>query len=553
MIGKVTSVKDNILYCTNVAGYTFVGEVVSFSGMSSDENRDSCRGIVFEINKLYIKILLISGEQYWLSMNDSVHGTNKQVQIKVGFFILGKTVTPFGDIMNVFNNRTDNDMTLFLDTFFQTGYSNISNGSPSIIERTQVRKPLLTGINSVDCLFPVGLGQRQLIIGDHNTGKTSLALTVILNQRFYNSFSKYNYYSYYNFNDFKPCIYVSIGQKRSEVLRIQEMLCDFDSDWYTSIVFSSADDLPIIQYYSPYSACAMGEWFMNKGYDCITVFDDLSKHSVAYRQMTLLLRRAPGREAFPGDVFFLHSKLLERAAQLSPVRGEGSLTSLPVIETLCGDVSSYIPTNVISITDGQLYLNKALVNRGVLPAVDLNLSVSRVGSSAQYFFMREVSKHIKSQIALYRQFKDAELLGASAGHVKAHINRGKRLTLLFTQSLYSTENYFKQTVYFFCLSKGFADDLDVRLTKFFLGSMWNKKFIKYLSKKNSINYMDWFSDLDIAQDSFSVLKSKHFEKKLYKFLFSYKAFFDKFLLPVIENSLDQDYVWSLVNNYNESF
>ena len=210
---------------------------------------------------------------------------------------------------------------------------------------------------------------------------------------------------------------------------------------------------------------------MNQGYDCITVFDDLSKHSIAYRQMTLLLRRAPGREAFPGDVFFLHSKLLERAAQLSLVRGDGTLTSLPVIETLCGDVSSYIPTNVISITDGQLYLNKALVNKGALPAVDLNLSVSRVGSSAQYFFMREVSKHIKAQVALYRQLKDAEILGASAGHVKAHINRGKRLNLLFTQSLYSTVDYFKQTVYFFCLSKGLADDLDIRLTKFFLGSM----------------------------------------------------------------------------------
>ena len=229
MIGKVTSVKDNILYSTNESSSTFIGEVVTFLGLAANKNRDGCRGIVFEINNFYIKILLINGDQRWLSINDSVHGTEKQVQIKVGFYILGKTVTPFGEILNVFNNKANSDMNLFLDTFFQTGYSNISNASPSIIERTRVRKPLLTGINSVDCLFPIGLGQRQLIIGDFNTGKTTLALTVILNQNYYNSFSKYNYYSYYNYNDFKPCIYVSIGQKRSEVFRIQQMLCDFDS------------------------------------------------------------------------------------------------------------------------------------------------------------------------------------------------------------------------------------------------------------------------------------------------------------------------------------
>ena len=280
---------------------------------------------------------------------------------------------------------------------------------------------------------------------------------------------------------------------------------------------------------------------MNNGYDCIAVYDDLSKHSVAYRQITLLLRRAPGREAFPGDVFFLHSRLLERSAQLNSKYSEGSLTALPIIETLCGDVSSYIPTNVISITDGQLYLNKALLNRGVLPAVDLNLSVSRVGSASQYHFMTSVSKNIKAQLAMYRQFKDAELLGGG-GNVKVYINRGKRLTLLFTQPLFNTQTYLKQIIYFYCLGQGFADNIDVRLTKFFLGSIFNVKFYKHFSFNNSLLYLDLFKNIHASEESFSILYADTITSKLYKLLFSFTIFFESVIVPIIEGFSDQNYI-----------
>lgn len=223
-LGKISSIQDNIIYCSNENTSSFVGEIAFFSNKNN-----TSKGIIFEINSQYLKILLVKGLQQTLSLNDSVYGTNDKIKIKVGFYILGKTITPFGDVITTFNKSNDHDVTHLLDTFFQTEYQYISNDSPSIINRSPVRKPLLTGINSVDCLFPVGLGQRQLIIGDNNTGKTSLALSAILNQKKFNQYSKLSYNKYYDLTYFKPCIYVSIGQKRSEVLRIQNILCSFDS------------------------------------------------------------------------------------------------------------------------------------------------------------------------------------------------------------------------------------------------------------------------------------------------------------------------------------
>ena len=293
---------------------------------------------------------------------------------------------------------------------------------------------------------------------------------------------------------------------------------------------------------------------MEKGFDSILVFDDLSKHSVAYRQITLLLRRPPGREAFPGDVFFLHSKLLERSAQLSSNNGEGSMTSLPIIETLCGDLSSYIPTNVISITDGQIFLNKELLNRGVLPAVDLNLSVSRVGSSSQYKYMVSVSKKVKMQLALYRQFKDAELSGNDSNeNIKTYVNRGKRLIMLFTQPLYHTQHYLKQIVYLYCLSEGFADNIDLKLTKFFLHSLFNSKFYSYLPYEVSIYYIDFFRNLELCEDYYSILNSDILHSKLYKLLFHYTVFFESNIIPIISDFKDQVYIESLISKFNDSF
>jgi len=273
---------------------------------------------------------------------------------------------------------------------------------------------------------------------------------------------------------------------------------------------------------------------MNKGFDSILVFDDLSKHSVAYRQITLLLRRPPGREAFPGDVFFLHSRLLERSAQLSSSKGEGSMTCLPIIETLCGDVSSYIPTNVISITDGQLFLNKELLNRGILPAVDLNLSVSRVGSSSQYSFMVALSKVIKMQLALYRQYRDTEFLNADTSDaVRNYINRGKRLTILFTQSLYNTLPYVKQIVFLFCISEGFTDKIALKYTNFYFNSIFNPTFHMYLPTDISIFYTSLFRNISIAEENFYIVDNKVFHFELFTFLNGYTVFFNSIIMPII--------------------
>ena len=356
-IGNISSIKDSIVYCSNNTKKSpFVGEVVSI-----DCSNNIVRGVIFESNHDYLKVLLLVNRQEHINIGNKVYGSYKPLRIKVGFSVLNKIINPFGDLL--MDKKSKSYMDVVLENLFETEYKDMSNDYPTIIDRKKVSKPFLTGINSIDCLFPIGLGQRQLLIGDNNTGKTSLAVTSILNQKKFNVFSKVRYYNYIKLNYFKPCIYVSIGQKRSEAIRIKEVLNSFDCFWYTSIIFSSSDDLPIIQYYAPYTGCILGEWFMKRGYDAILVFDDLSKHSVAYRQITLLLRRPPGREAFPGDVFFLHSRLLERSAQLSSNNGEGSLTSLPIIETLCGDVSSYVPTNVISITDGQIFLNKEIIKQ----------------------------------------------------------------------------------------------------------------------------------------------------------------------------------------------
>jgi len=552
-VGKISSIKDSIIYCSNSASTSFIGELLSF--YRNDESYISndllCEGCVFEASTFELKILLIKGEQQKLHIGDEIYGFSETVRIKVGFGLLGKTINPFGTVIG---NESKDFSEKFFDSFFYTEYRHLVSRSPSIIDRKKVSKPLLLGINSVDCLIPVGLGQRQLIIGDNNTGKTSLAVTAILNQNQFNKHSKVRYNRFYKYTYFKPCIYISIGQKRSEVIRIQKVLSSYDSDWYTCIIFTSADDLPIIQYYAPYTGCAIGEWFMDNGYDCVLVFDDLSKHSVAYRQITLLLRRPPGREAFPGDVFFLHSRLLERSAQLSSNNGEGSLTSLPIIETLCGDVSSYIPTNVISITDGQIFLSKELLNRGVIPAVDLNLSVSRVGSSSQYNFMVSISKKIKMQLSLYRQFKDAELLGGGMNeHVKIYVNRGKRLTLFFTQSLYNTQSYVKQIIYYYCLGEGFVDDIDIRLTNFFLASIFNFSFYSYFTPNNSMIYLDLLRDLNLTEENLSILEYDVIGSELFKLLYVFTAFFQSNILPIIKNFKNQKYIWSLISNYKDIF
>merc|ERR1739844_542933 len=302
--------------------------------------------------------------------------------------------------------------------------------APGIIPRQSVKEPMQTGIKAVDSLVPIGRGQRELIIGDRQTGKTAVAVDTIINQARFNSGDNEKAKLY--------CIYVAVGQKRSTVAQIVKRLTDNGSMGYSVVVSATASDAAPLQYLAPYSGCAMGEYFRDNGMHAVIIFDDLSKQAVAYRQMSLLLRRPPGREAYPGDVFYLHSRLLERAAKMSDAMGGGSLTALPVIETQAGDVSAYIPTNVISITDGQIFLETELFYKGIRPAINVGLSVSRVGSAAQLKAMKQVAGTMKLDLAQYREVAAFAQFGSDMDAATQQLlNRGVRLTELLKQTQYS--------------------------------------------------------------------------------------------------------------------
>jgi F-type H+/Na+-transporting ATPase subunit alpha len=413
----------------------------------------SVRGIIFELSGVLVKVFILVGKEEDVQIGMSCEGTNQGLLMNVGFGLLGKIVNILGVAME---GQWEESFLSTTDRVFNLEQRRLGSASkvPSIIQRKKVGKPLFTGIISIDLLLPIGRGQRQLIIGDYGIGKTTLALTAVASQNGLNERLKFKYKNGVVPQGIITCIYVLIGQKRSELLRVYKVLSKLGSSWYTCVLFSGADDAALHQYYSPYSGCVLGEWFMSKGIDSLVVFDDLSKHAVSYRQISLLLRRAPGREAYPGDIFFLHSKLLERAAQLTDLMGDGSLTALPIIETLCGDLASYIPTNVISITDGQIFLSSKLFNKGLIPAVDLNLSVSRVGSDAQTRIMRGLSKVSKYILALYRQFSQSDITSSSSGLGSFFIAKGKRFEKLFVQDCYVVVGYLCQILYVYSIIGG---------------------------------------------------------------------------------------------------
>merc|ERR1711881_617864 len=333
--------------------------------------------------------------------------------------------------------------------------------APGIIPRTSVNEPMLTGIKAVDRLVPIGRGQRELIIGDRQTGKTAIAIDTIINQKRFNDAADESKKLY--------CIYVAIGQKRSTVAQLVKKLSDADAMKYTIIVSATASDAAPLQYLSPYSGCAMGEYFRDNGKHALIIYDDLSKRAVAYRQMSLLLRRPPGREAYPGDVFYLHSRLLERAAKMNEeTHGGGSLTALPVIETQAGDVSAYIPTNVISITDGQIFLETELFYKGIRPAVNVGLSVSRVGSAAQIKAMKQVAGSMKLELAQYREVAAFAQFGSDLdAATQAQLNRGTRLTELLKQPQYVPMDVAEQVATIYAGVRGHLDKLDpARVTEF---------------------------------------------------------------------------------------
>merc|ERR1712010_150860 len=332
--------------------------------------------------------------------------------------------------------------------------------APGIIPRQSVKEPMQTGIKAVDSLVPIGRGQRELIIGDRQTGKTAVAIDTIINQKRFNDGTEDKKKLY--------CIYVAIGQKRSTVAQIVKRLTDADAMKYTIVVSATASDAAPLQYLAPYSGCAMGEFFRDNGQHALIIFDDLSKQAVAYRQMSLLLRRPPGREAYPGDVFYLHSRLLERAAKMNDKEGGGSLTALPIIETQAGDVSAYIPTNVISITDGQIFLETELFYKGIRPAINVGLSVSRVGSAAQTKSMKQVAGSMKLELAQYREVAAFARFGSDLDAATQQLlNRGVRLTELLKQGQYEPYEPEEVVAALFIGVKGYCDGIDVAFIQAF--------------------------------------------------------------------------------------
>jgi F-type H+-transporting ATPase subunit alpha len=364
--------------------------------------------------------------------------------VPVGEALIGRVVDPLGRPLDG-KGPIKTDKTLPLERI-----------APDVTKRKSVNTPVQTGIKAIDSLIPLGRGQRELIIGDRSTGKTSIALDTIINQKGGNL----------------TCIYVAIGQKTSKVARVVATLESYGAMAHTIVVAANASDSAALQYLAPYAGCAMGEEFMEHGKDALVVYDDLSKHAWAYRQISLLLRRPPGREAYPGDVFYLHSRLLERAAKLNDAAGGGSLTALPVIETQAGDLSAYIPTNVISITDGQMYMETDLFNAGIRPALNVGLSVSRVGSSAQTKAMRKVAGRLKLELAQYRelaafaQFGTAELDKAT----RAQLERGQRITEILKQPLYAPVAMEKQVMILYAAINGLLDNIPLaKMREFELG------------------------------------------------------------------------------------
>ncbi len=414
-------------------------------------------GIALNLEEDSVGAVLL-GENRKIKEGQIVRSTGQIISVPVGDAMLGRVVNALGQPI-------DGKGPVATDTLRP-----IEINAPNVVGRQPVKEPLQTGIKAIDSMIPIGRGQRELIIGDRQTGKTAICIDTIINQK-------------KEFDAGNPvyCIYVAIGQKQSTVLRVQETLEKYDAMKYTIIVSASASDAAPLQYIAPYAGCAMGEEFRDKGRHALIIYDDLWKHAVAYRQVSLLLRRPPGREAFPGDIFNLHSRLLERAAKLSDKLGGGSLTALPIVETQAGDFAAYIPTNVISITDGQIYLQSELFYAGVRPAINAGLSVSRVGGNAQSKAMKKVAGSLRLDLAQFRELEAFTKFGSELDKsTQAQITRGQRLIEILKQGQYepfATEN---QIAIIFAAGQGLIDDIPVSRVKAF-----EKEFLLYLRSNNA--------------------------------------------------------------------
>ena len=422
--GVVILVGDGI---STVSGLDkcMAGELIEFPNGSY--------GMAQNLNEDTVSVVILGTDQ-GIKEGDTVKRTGRVVSVPVGAGLIGRVVNALGEPIDG------------KGTIESEGYRPIEMPAPGIIDRQHVDTPLQTGIKAIDSMIPIGRGQRELIIGDRQTGKTTIATDTIINQK----------------GKDVICIYVAIGQKRSTVAQVVENLSANGAMDYTIVVSATASELAPMQYIAPYTGCTMGEHFMHQGKDVLVIYDDLSKHAVAYRAISLLIRRPPGREAYPGDVFYLHSRLLERAARMSDKKGGGSLTALPIIETQAGDVSAYIPTNVISITDGQIFLESELFNSGVMPAVNPGISVSRVGGDAQIKAMKKVAGSLKLLYSQYRELQSFAQFGSDLdADTKARLSLGERIVAVLKQKNNAPVEVAHQVCIIYAVTKGYLNDIDV--------------------------------------------------------------------------------------------
>ena len=436
-VGRVIEVGDGIARISGISE-VMMSEMLEFkTRTNADLTRTNAENIVYGValNLEEDRVgAIVLGDSSAIKAGDEVRCLNRILEVPVGASIIGRVVNSLGEPIDGKGEIEARQ------------YYPIEKIAPRVITRESVKEPVQTGIKAIDAMIPIGRGQRELIIGDRQIGKSAIAIDTIINQKGQNM----------------KCIYVAIGQKESKIAGIVAKLNEFGAMEYTTVVVAGAAEPASLLYIAPYAGCAMAEYFLDKGEDVLIVYDDLSKHAVAYREISLLLRRPPGREAYPGDVFYLHSRLLERACKLNANYGGGSITALPIIETQAGDVSAYIPTNVISITDGQIYLESDLFYQGNRPAINAGLSVSRVGSSAQIKAMKKVAGKMKLEAAQYRELAAFAQFGSDLdADTKAKLERGKRLTEIFKQGQYQAVPLANQVLIFFAITAGLLDSIAV--------------------------------------------------------------------------------------------
>lgn len=442
-VGTILEVGDGIARMSGL-GQVQSSEMVEFA--------NGVFGVALNLEEDTIGAMVL-GETKGLEQGQTVKATGKILQVPVGEAVVGRVLNPLGQPL-------DGKGAIVTKEFYP-----VEKIAPGVITRESVKVPLQTGIKAIDSMIPIGRGQRELIIGDRQTGKTAIAIDAIINQK----------------GQDVICIYVAIGQKESKVAQIVARLEEAGAMAYTTVVLAGASDPAALGYIAPYAGCAMGEYFMDQGKDVLVIYDDLSKHAWAYRQVSLLLRRPPGREAYPGDIFYVHSRLLERAARLNKNFGGGSLTALPIIETQAGDISAYVPTNVISITDGQIYLESDLFYQGIRPALNVGLSVSRVGSAAQTKAMKKVAGKLRIALAQYRELAGFAQFGSDLDQAtKDQLNRGQRMTEVLKQGQYRPMSMAHQVAILYAVTNGLLDDVEVETLR-----AWEADFHQYLDARGA--------------------------------------------------------------------